>query len=274
MDYLFLFVTVMIKMSKYLVLVQNKSLISKFKEVEKATFLFPLEGFSVGYPITFKLDEIDEFGAYILVNRLLDESSILKLKDLFSNFPKNIKGIVFEDLGVIDLVKDLDITKILWQSHLNASYLSINGFLKYVDSVMVSTDITYDEIKLIVNKVTKPLVLPIFGFIPTMYSRRYLLSNFNINFDDKVSNPNVIKEEVLKDEFRIFENEYGTVLYFNKLYNGSKLKDFDALYYFINSVFVSDEDILNFIKNEELSIEYDDGFLNKKTIYKLKEGEK
>ena len=199
-------------MNKLLILAQNKSIINKVKEVEKATFLFPLEGYSVGYPVTFKLDEIEEFGAYILVNRLLDEKSIESLKELFQNFPKNIKGIVFEDLGVIELVKDLDITKILWQSHLNASYLSINGFLKYVDSMMVSTDITYDEINLIVNKVDKPLVLPIFGYVQTMYSRRYLLSNFNLNYDEKVSNPNIIKEELLKDEFRIVENEYGTVL--------------------------------------------------------------
>ena len=48
---------------------------------------------------------------------------------------------------------------------------------------------------------------------------------------------------------------------------------YDALFYFINSVFVSDEDIISFIKNEELSVETFDGFLNKKTIYKLKDGE-
>ena len=149
MDFQYRFVIVMIKMNKLLILVQNKSLIKKVKEVDKATFLFPLEGYSVGYPQTFKMDEIDEYGAYVLVNRLLDESSITSFKEIVSNFPKNIKGIVFEDLGLIDLVKDLDITKILWQNHLNASYLSLNGFLKYVDSVMVSTDITIEEIKLI-----------------------------------------------------------------------------------------------------------------------------
>jgi len=260
-------------MSKYLVLVQNKSLINKFKNVEKATFLFPLEGYSVGYPITFKLDEIDEFGAYILVNRILDESSMNSLKELFSNFPKNIKGIVFEDLGVLDLVKDMDITKILWQNHLNNSYLSINGFLKYVDSVMVSTDITYDEVKLITAKSIKPLVLPILGYQPVMYSRRHLLTSFNMNYNENVSNPNIIKEEALKDEFKIYENEWGTQLFFNKLYASKRLMDFDSLYYFINSAFVSDEDIISFILGEELSVPVTDGFLDKKTIYKLKDGE-
>ncbi len=148
----------MIKMNKNLILVQNKSIISKIKEVDKATFLFPLEGYSVGYPVTFK--------------------------ELFRNFPKNIKGIVFEDLGVIDLVKDLDITKILWQNHLNNSYLSVNGFLKYVDSVMVSTDITEEEIKLIISKADKPLTLYVFGYVPVMYSRRHLVSNFNLNYNE------------------------------------------------------------------------------------------
>ena len=274
MDFQYQFVIVMIKMNKLLILVQNKSLIKKVKEVDKATFLFPLEGYSVGYPQTFKIDEIDEYGAYILINRLLDESSITSLKKIIDNFPKNIKGIVFEDLGLINLIKDLDVTKILWQSHLNASYLSVNGFLKYVDSVMMSTDITIDEIKLILSKADKPLVLPVFGYIPVMYSRRYLITNFNINYDEQVSNPNIIKEEVLKDEFRIFENEYGTVLYSNKLYNGKQLKNYESLFYFINSVFISDEEIINFITNKELNTEYDEGFLNKKTIYKLKDGDK
>jgi len=263
----------MIKMNKLLVLVQNKSLINKVKEVEKATFLFPLEGYSVGYPVTFKLNEIEEFGAYILVNRLLDEKSIESLKELFKDFPKNIKGIIFEDLGVIELVKDLDITKILWQNHLSASFLSVNGYLKYVDSVMMSTDITEEEINLIINKADKPLVLPVLGYTPVMYSRRHLINSFNMNYKENVSNPNTIKEEVLKDEFKIYENEYGTQLFYNKLYDGRVLMKYDALFYFINSVFVSDEDVISFIKNEELSIDTFDGFLNKKTIYKLKDGE-
>ena len=49
---------------------------------------------------------------------------------------------------------------------------------------------------------------------------------------------------------------------------------FDSLYYFINSVFLTDEDIINFITNKELNTECDDGFLNKKTIYKLKDCDK
>lgn len=261
-------------MNKDLILVQNKGLIKKIKEVDKATFLFPLEGFSVGYPITFKLDEIDEFASYILVNRVLDEEGISNLKELFSNFPKNIKGIVFEDLGVLEIVKDLDITKILWQNHLNDSYLTVNAFLKYVDSIMVSTDITEAEIKEIVENADKPLVLPIFGYTPVMYSRRHLLSNFNLNYSENVKNPNTITEEVLKESFKIYENEYGTQLFSATLYNGNVLRKYPALYYFINTVFVSDEDVLAFINDEELSVSCNDGFLNKKTIYRLKEDEK
>ena len=260
-------------MNKDLILVQNKSLINKVKEVEKATFLFPLEGYSVGYPITFKLEEIEEFGAYILVNRVLDEKSIESLKELFNDLQKNIKGIVFEDLGVIEIVKDLDITKILWQNHLNDSYLSVNGFLKYVDSVMVSTDITEEEINLIVTKAEKPLTLYVFGYVPVMYSRRHLISNFNLNYNENVKNPNTITEEVLKESFKIYENEFGTQLFSSVLFDGRVLKKYNALYYFINTVFVSDEDVLNFINNKELTVSSNDGFLNKKTIYKLKEGE-
>lgn len=260
-------------MSKLLVLVQDKSIINKVKEVEKATFLFPLEGYSVGFPKTYNLNEIDEFASYILVNRILDEKSITSLKEEFQNFPKNIKGIVFEDLGVLELVKDLDITKILWQNHLNNSYKTIDSYLKYVDSVMVQSDITFDEIKTITENVSKELVLPVLGYQGVMYSRRYLLSNFGDHFNETISNPNIITEKALKEEFRIYENESGTQLYYNKIFDGRKLFELPALYYFINTLFIPDEDIISFIKGKELVTPTTDGFLNKKTIYKLKEDE-
>ncbi len=112
-----------------------------------------------------------------------------------------------------------------------------------------------------------------FGYVPVMYSRRHLVSNFNLNYNENVKNPNTITEEVLKESFKIFENEYGTQLFSSALFNGRALKKYDALYYFINTVFVSDEDVLNFITNKELTVPSNDGFLNKKTIYKLKGGE-
>ena len=94
-----------------------------------------------------------------------------------------------------------------------------------------------------------------------------------MNYEENISNPTTIKEEVLKDEFKVYENEYGTQLFYNKLYDGRSLMKYDALYYFINTLFVSDDDVISFIKNEELSVDTFDGFLNKKTIYKLKDGE-
>lgn len=260
-------------MSKPLIIVQNNSIIKKVKEVTKATFLFPVEGFCVGYPTTYKIEDITEFGAYILVNRVLDEKSINELKIVISNLPKNIKGIVFEDIGVLDLVKDLDITKILYQNHLNASFLSVNSFLKHVDSIVVSTDITLDEIKLITSKATKKLVIPVFGYQQVMYSRRLLLTNFNMHYNETVSNPNEITEEILKSKFKIYENEYGTVIYNNLPFYGEELLKMDALYHLVNTVFLCDEDVISFINGEKLLFETTRCFLDKKTIYKIKGGD-
>ena len=258
------------QVNNILLTVTDKELL---KKVQDCTFLFPLEGFCVGYEQCFNISEIKISNAYILINRILDDKDLSALENILKSIPNNISGIIFEDLGVIELVKDLDITKILWQNHLSASFLSVNGYLKYVDSVMMSTDITEEEIKLIINKAEKPLVLPVLGYTPVMYSRRHLINSFNMNYKENVSNPNTIKEEVLKDEFKIYENEFGTQLFYNKLYDGRVLMKYDALFYFINSVFISDDDVISFIKGEELSVETFDGFLNKKTIYKLKDGE-
>ena len=40
--------------------------------------------------------------------------------------------------------------------------------------------ITEEEIKLIISKADKPLTLYVFGYVPVMYSRRHLVSNFNL----------------------------------------------------------------------------------------------
>ena len=72
----------MIKMSKLLVLVQNSSIINKIKEVEKATFLFPLEGYSVGYPVTYKLSDIMDGDLDSLVLPVIEEHQANMLAEL------------------------------------------------------------------------------------------------------------------------------------------------------------------------------------------------
>lgn len=266
------------KKNKNLVLVTNDTLVDRLKKECKessTTFLFPIEGFCVGIPKTFKIEEIEEEG-FIFINRLLDKEGILELKSLLASLPNNIKGIVFDDIGILNILLETKskLAKILYLSHSNCNYESINAFLEYVDSVVISTDITTSETKEILKKAKKPLVVYSFGHVGIMYSRRTLLSNYNNHFSTNINNEVTLKESMSKKEVKAIENIYGTVIYTNRPFNNLKLRNEDnILYNLINSVFISDEEIINVINSEDdMSNIYPYKYLSEEeTIFRIKE---
>ena len=62
---------------------------------------------------------------------------------------------MFDDLGILDIVKDMNITKILILDHISNNTSSINSYLEYVDSIVVSSDLSEEEIRNIVKNVNK-----------------------------------------------------------------------------------------------------------------------
>ena len=261
--------------NNYLLLVTNNSIVSKLKGESNITFLFPIEDFTVGIENTFKINEIDIAHAYIFVNRLLDKEGIENFKSLIKNLPSNIEGIVFDDIGVLQVLNTIPnhLTKILFLNHLNSNYESINAYLDYAESVVVSTDITEEELKEILEKANKPVVIYTFGYVNIMYSRRLLLTNYNNHFKKNASSTSNLVNDLGQD-FKIVENKYGTVIYtghpFNGLrYRGSK----NVLYYLINSTFLTDEEVIEIIHSDKnLEQKYPYRYLSEKdTIVRIKE---
>ena len=85
-----------------LVTVTNKDYISKLKK-EDVTLVYPLRFFSTGYEEYFDISDIDDF---VLINRILTDSDLDKLEVMLKN--SHIKGIIFDDLGMLDVIKDLN----------------------------------------------------------------------------------------------------------------------------------------------------------------------
>ncbi len=250
--------------NNYLVLIQNKSIADQLVQ-NGVTLAYPLKDFCVGFNNTFLLEEIPT-DAYIYVNRVLDCESLDKLKEVLKNV--NQKGIIFEDLGVIEITKSLSIEKILFQNHQLTNYESVNEYLKYVDSLLISTDITNDDAKEILDKADKKLVIYTLGYVNIMYSRRNLIKNYHTHYD--LDDEDRIDLEVEDKKLIAVENQYGTYFYDSlPLYNGLDHKN--ILYKFINTALLSDEDVLEFIKNGKINFETNEGFTKTKTIFKIKE---
>ncbi len=251
------------KMNK-LVTVINKEVIKEFKGREDITLLYPLQDYCVGYEVTFAIDEIDEF---LLINRILNDSDLDKLERILVE--SNIKGIVFDDLGVLDVIKNMNITKILLLDHISNSSISINYYLDYVDSVVVSSDLSKEEILNIFANCKKKLVLYGFGLKGLMYSRRLLLSNYE-EFHG-LEKDNTMEAAINDKEFKIWENEYGTKFYGKKYYDALELTDVhNLLYCWYDGVFLSTEELKRVVFNNDttgiLTSRY---FLDKKTVFKV-----
>lgn len=263
------------KLNKTLYTVTNKEYLEELKKVGIENFLFPLKDYCVGYEEFYDINEITD--NYVFINRILDNKSLDDLENVLKN-NTDIKGIVFEDFGILEIINklNLNVEKILYQSHFSTNYESINNNLEFVDSVIVSTDLTKEEIELILKNSKKELTIVLFGLVPAMYSRRKLITNFNEQFLLPEKQKITVSEKISKNDFILVENDYGTLGYYKKYYNGfSLINNNNIKYFLINPVFMNLEEqllLINDIKNELLTtnLEYDNGFLEKSTIYKLK----
>lgn len=259
------------KQNSYLVVVTKEELLEL--KVKNINFLFPIQEYTVGFTKTFPIEEIKTSNAYLFINRILDKKTTLKLKEDLASLSSNIEGICFTDLGMITIVKELglEIKLIYMQSHNTTNATSINYYLEYVDSVLLSTDITKEEILSILNKTKKPLVVPYFCLVDVMYSRRTLLTNYNKHFGYSKKQSEVLHENISNQDFVAIENEYGTVLYAKKFIDYRSLRHKNILYRYINPVGLGIEEINRILKGENFSAISNTGFLEKETYYSLKE---
>ena len=258
------------KRSKILIRINSLDEIEKYKKLGISNFLFPLEEFSIGYN-SFSVDSIKDLeeNIYILVNRVLDNEGINRFREISNNLTF-VKGIIFEDIGIYQILKDKNIPLIWNQNHFAVNSNSINIWLSKVYSAVLSNELEKSELLNVINSVNNKVILPILGLNMAMYSRRYLLSFYN-----EYNHLKSIKKAILKTnndkEFMAIENKYGTVLFYNKYFNLfnilDEINDDKILYYYIdpNNLNVSDiEAYLN-----EGNILFDNSFLDTKTVYRI-----
>ena len=255
--------------SKLLININKLEEIAEYKKIGITNFLFAVKGFSIGYN-TFELNEIPE-DSYLLINRVMDTKSIEELrlrKDELAKF----KGIIFEDLGVYNILRDLEIELIWFQNHFTINNESMRFWLSRVDSAVIGNEITSTEIESIIENASKPLVLNVLGKNQIMYSRRTLLSNFNKYNNLDNFNDMTLDVHGTKDEFFARENELGTVIYNNEYFNylefAKSLNEDKIKFYLIMNLDLNPNDLDEILNGKSFG---NDGFLNKKTVYKMSE---
>lgn len=245
--------------------------LEKFKKLGISNFLFPLKDFSIG-SASFSFEEIASTGveAYVLVNRILTDDDIDIFMEL--SIPDNVKGFIIEDTGLLYELKDSKYELINFQNHLNNNYETVNFWLDYFDSLVVSSDITADEIATIFDKSSKPLVLSVLFYPMIMYSRRNLVGNYYRHLNEPQKRRLNIDVFNSNSTFKLVENDYGTAVFDSELVDirafAVSLDEKKIKFYLIDTNFLDFETVKSALKGDNISLGTL-GFLNKKTVYKV-----
>ena len=168
--------------------------------------------------------------------------------------------------------------------HLNNSYFTINHYFNNnVKGIMLTNDITKEEINEIRNNTKAKLYKQVFGYPHLSTSKRMLVTNYLKHFNiDSNETYYRIKENNSSNYYHIFEDKFGTHILGDKSLNlfGT---DINVDYKIIDGLlFDNIKEVLDiFLSNDISKKEYidnkyncDTGFINIETIYRVKDDEK
>ena len=274
----------MMKMSKILIKVNNE----KDFICPADGYILGLEKFSICFNLRFDFDELIELRKkysdkklFISLNRVIYNGELEEYKGILYKLDKyNFDGFIVGDKAA--LTYDLKTNVILDELHLNNSYKTINHYEKNgVSGIVLTNDIPYSDINIIRQNTPCLLFKQVFGYVHLSTSVRTLASNYLKYFNiDNYSKSYFIKEQNSDDYYRVVEDSFGTHILSNKVLNlFNFVDDINVDYFIIDSYFLDDVSLVfdaflnkDKILNDKINETLDtfDGFINKKTIYKVK----
>ena len=225
----------------------------------------------------FKYDFKDKT-VFLCMNKIMHNNDLSMVRDVLNRVKESNYKILFYDMGIFNIAKDLDIISklVIYQDHLNASSLSNKFYFDLgISGSYITSDITRDEIINIKRNNNGFVMMNIYGYLPIFYSRRYIITNYlkYINVVKKDGNYKIISED--GEKYPIVEEEYGSTIYsaypINLLNKINELEDID--YLVMNSNLVDEKEFTGLLDKVINKEQIDDGyvgFYDTKTIYRVK----
>lgn len=258
-------------------------------------FIIGIKNMSVNVNYYIEIDEFDilksiDKDIFICLNKNMHNSDLETVKDILIKLNDcNIKGVMYYDIGILNIYNSLDLNyDLVWaQEHLTTNYNTINYWNKFkVNYTYLSSDITEEEIIEISKNSKCKLIVNLFGYLPMFVSKRHIIKNYleYFNLNDN-SNVNYMEKE--DKVYPIIDNNIGTQVYSNNILNGIRSAlNIDVEYIVLNSFNVDIDKFISIIdmfrnvtesnveeyesKINSMFSNVDTGFLNTKTIYRVK----
>lgn len=289
-------------MTKIMVIPNNKEGILKVIEHCDA-FLLGINKFSTNLPFCFNEEELYELipiikdkskEVFVMLNKNYNNEEIAKVFKIMNKLEQlKINGVFYYDLGILNIYKRNHYNfSLVWsQEHFGTNYKTCDFYKNQgVDYALLSSEITFKEIKLICKNTNIKLIFLAFGYQPMFTSKRELVSSYfdYLNMDKQEDYYYMEKEN---KKYIVFERNKETIVYSHNLINALRevqiLKEFGLDYMLLNGCFIDDDRFVEVvsifkkaIKEDCYELEtlidkkfknIDKGFLYKETLYRVKQ---
>ena len=174
-------------MSKILTIPSSLNEIKKTKNLVDG-FIIGIKDMCVNTNYCIELNELDllnnlyDKDIFISLNKNMHNKDLDLVKEILINLNNyNIKGVLYYDVGILNIYKSLDLNyDLVWsQEHLSTNYNTINYWNSFgVNYAYISSDITEEEIIKIAENSKAKLMVNLFGYLPMFVSKRHIVKNY------------------------------------------------------------------------------------------------
>ena len=193
--------------------------------------------------------------AFIVMDNFISEDEKMAVYDYLDFVDElNVDGVFFHDFGIYAAAKSYNmINKLIYDgksvlcNSLDAAFLLDKG----LDSLVISRELTFSEVKEILKNHSGKIDMQVFGHLRMSYSKRRFLSNYlkQINKEYDVLNKETLSlvEEQRDYKMPIMEDDSGTFIYTDYIFEMfdeiSQLKN-DLRYGIIDTLFIENDKMI------------------------------
>jgi len=267
-------------MTKILTIPIDKKNLYDLNKLDIDGFIVGLKGYSVYTSLDLSIDEIEKIKTdkelYISINKPLYTEDIEEVKRIIKELKKlNIKGIMFDDIGLINICKDIDL---IWnEMHHVTNSNTINFWNKQgIKGAVLSTELMLDDFINIKKNTNTNIFVYLYGYLPMFESSRELLTNFFKYINrDKADNLYYLYEKERDKYYPIYE-KYNNTYILEDLIDGIEeldvIKKSNIDYIILNGLLHDNDTFIDVVKKYINGVGKSNkkGFLYKETIYKVK----
>ena len=254
-------------------------------------FIVGINKYSIFQNLKLSVNEIRKIKTnkelYVSINKPIHNGELDDIKNILIELSKtNITGILFEDISIYKLNKDLNLNlNLIWASnHLPTNSYSCNCWNKKgCYGALLSTELMVTDFIDIKKDTNMNIYVYLYGYIPIFESSRTLVTNY-LKHINKSSDSNIFyMHEKKSDKYYPIYEEYDNTFITEDVLNGinvvNDLKENNIDYIVLNSL-MHEEDKFSKVLEEYIEAlngkvfdkkDIFTGFLFKESIFKVKQ---